>query len=112
MKKNNQKGTSLLLTILIMTALLAIALGLARLSLGEIKLVRDIPDSLTAYYAAESGIEKAIYLDRKGEGTNLDECLDSQNTICYVVTITSGPPKKISSNGSFRDIRRNIEITY
>lgn len=95
-----------------MAALLAIALGLARLSLGELRLVRDIPNSLIAYYAAESGIEKAIYLDRKGEDASLDECLDAGNTICYTVTVTSGPPHKISSNGSYRNIRRNIEISY
>ncbi|MFH2013489.1 MAG: hypothetical protein ABIJ17_00795, partial [Patescibacteria group bacterium] len=56
-----KKASSLLLTILIMAALLAIAIGVSKLTLGEIKLIQDVPKSLFAYYAAEAGAEWATY---------------------------------------------------
>ena len=64
MVKNNQKGISLLITLLIMSALLSIAFGLSVLSLGEVKLSRDETKSLTSYYAAEAGVECQMFNDR------------------------------------------------
>ncbi|MBD3282226.1 MAG: hypothetical protein GF387_01295 [Candidatus Portnoybacteria bacterium] len=114
MKKEKQKGVSLLLTLLIMAALLAVAFGLSRLSLGEIKLARDIPKSLVAFYAADSGIERAIYQDRVlGSISNFNDCVDDSDEICYEVTTEmDGSTRVIISNGSYKDIQRAIEIRY
>ena len=114
-KIKSDKGASLLLTFLIMAALLSIAIGVSRLSLGEIKLGRNIPNSLVAYYAAESGIEQALYRDRaQGQQTNFTDCLDApQNEICYEVTVElNGEIRTIKSNGSYKNTRRTIEIIY
>lgn len=122
MKKNNQKGTSLLLTILIMAALLTIALVISRIGLQEIKLTQDISKSLIAYYAAEAGIEEAIYEDRANYlgvvDFNLIGCLDAPtDVICYNVGATGSidnipSDRTIQSNGSYKDIKRTIELTY
>lgn len=126
MKKNNQKGTSLLLTILIMAALLTIALVISRIGLQEIKLTQDISKSLTAYYVADAGIEAAIYFDRLSGAANPNysatDCLDAPNNkICYEYTITTiehptEPLTKdmriIQSKGSYKDIERAIELNY
>ena len=99
MKKNNQKGISLLLTILIMAAILSIAIGISLLSLGEIKIARESPKSLIAYYAAESGVEWAMYEDRVN-GRDSESyysgkvCLDSNNEICYSVTVEGTSPTR------------------
>jgi hypothetical protein len=113
-KMKSNKGASLLLTFLIITALLSIAIGVSRLSLGEIKLGRNIPNSLVAYYAAESGIERALYEDRHGGGVDFSDCLDSPtDSVCYEVQFSGiSPNRTVKSNGSYKNIRRTIEITY
>lgn len=113
MKKQN-KGVSLLITLLIMSAFLAIALGISKLTLGEIKLVRDIPSSLIAYYAAEAGLERAIYEERQGGGaSNSSDCsIELDNGSSYGIEIIRGSTTTIKSIGCYKDIIRAIEITY
>jgi len=114
MKKNNQKGVSLLFTLLIMAALLAITIGVTRLSLGEIKLIRDIPNSLIAYYAADSGIERALYEERiSGSASNQADCsVDLDNESSYGLEILRGALITIKSTGCYKDIRRAIEVSF
>jgi len=115
MKKNNQKGVSLLITLLIMAAILAIALGISKLSLGEIKISRDAPKSLIAYYAGESGVEWALYEDRvngrASEDYSSSNCIETD--ICYSLNASgTSPGRTIVSNGSYKNITRAIELTY
>lgn len=118
MKKNNQRGISLLLTILIMAAIFSIAIAVSILSLGEIKISRESTRSLTAYYAAESGVEWAMYEDRvigKYPQTYSSGriCLDPDDEICYSVDASgTSPSRKIKSDGSYKTTVRSIESTY
>lgn len=114
MRLNKQKGVSLLLGLLIITAISAIAFGLSRLALGQLKLSRDISKSVIAFFAADSGVERALYEERiEGEARNVTGCIDVQGEICYNIQVSgSSPNKTISSNGSYDDILRAIEITF
>ncbi len=60
-----ERGVSLVLTFFIMGTTLAIVLGMSAIILSEIKLIRGMGDSVVAFYAADSGIEKTISFDRK-----------------------------------------------
>lgn len=98
-----------------MAALLAIAIGVARLSIGEIKLLRDIPGSLIAYYAAEAGIEHALYDEwqspegaQQGEG----ECLTNGGCYSIVEVSRQGDSITIKSNGSYLNTQRLIEVSF
>jgi len=64
----NEKGISLILTMLTLIIILVIAFGVANLMLGQIKMAQEVPRSLRAYYAAEVGIEKSLYAARKETG--------------------------------------------
>lgn len=119
---NKQRGASLLLVLLILTAILAIAFGVTGLMLGEIKISREVPRSLRAYYAAEAGIERSLYDIRRGSGANDigsppscvgggAVCLDGSAT-CYSVDIVPGDPFVIKSYGCFKGVRRAIEVSY
>ena len=57
----NRKGTALLVALLVMGVLMAISLALSTLILREIVVTKDLLDSGRAYYAAESGVEIALY---------------------------------------------------
>ncbi len=63
--KNSQKGISLVLTFFIMTIILATVLGIGVILFSEIKIIRGMGNSVVAFYAADSGIEKTLYFDRK-----------------------------------------------
>jgi len=122
MKKVNQRGSSLLITLLVIAALLGIVFGVSKLSLGETRISRDISKSLIAYYAADSGVECQMYNDRLlseavcGGGANV--YLNAEHTIFYKI-IVSGTylngntgPRTIKSNGTYQDVRRAVELEY
>ena len=59
----SQKGVSVYLAFMVMTILLIIGLGVNYLVASEIKVMRNMNNSVVAFYAAETGIEKTLYLD-------------------------------------------------
>lgn len=66
MKKNqnkNQKGFVALFTVLLVSVILAMAIGIASISLKEIVLSASASDGNKAFYAADSGIECALYFE-------------------------------------------------
>jgi Tfp pilus assembly protein PilX len=65
MLKNSEKGVSLIITFFILTIILAIVLGISIILYSQIKIIRNIGNSVVAFYAAESGVEKTLYHDRK-----------------------------------------------
>lgn len=119
MKKNkqNQKGISLLLTVLIMAALLSISFGLSKLSLGEIRISSNTPKSLSAYYVAEAGVECQMYDDWIAGvdcGSPQSQiCLDA-GQVCYWISKADGtsPNRIIISNGSYKETIRAVELEY
>ena len=116
MKTENKKGASLLLTMLIMSAILAIAMGIAKLSLGEIKISRELPRSFVAYYAAEAGMEELLYLDHTGviPGPELYNATGYLSIdISYIVSASEvSPNRKLQSSGIYKGTNRAIELTY
>lgn len=58
MKKN--KGSALIIALLIMGILMTLALGLSNLVIREVGITNDIVNSGKAYFAAEAGIESAL----------------------------------------------------
>lgn len=115
MKHYNKKGASLILAMLILTVILATAFGVCNLIIGEIKISREAPKSLLAYCAAEAGIERALYEDRKGGGAiNIDECtepLNNESSYGFDITVT-GQDVEIISWGCYKDVKRAIEVNY
>jgi hypothetical protein len=63
----NKKGNVLLLSLLVMAGIMTAGLGIGAIILNEIKQSRNIDFSALAYYAAETGVEQALYKLRKEE---------------------------------------------
>lgn len=63
--KNKEKGVSLIITFFILTIILAVVLSVSIFLYGQIKIIRNIDNSVVAFYAADSGVEKTLYYDRK-----------------------------------------------
>jgi len=58
-------GVVLLLSLLVMASLVVSAAGMSSLILNSLQQTRVVDNALVAYYAAESGIEQALYEFRK-----------------------------------------------
>lgn len=56
-----EKGVSLLFVVLITSIILAIGLGVNAILIKQIKMTEEIGHSVKAFYAADSGIEQALY---------------------------------------------------
>ncbi len=66
---HDNRGTALLTALLIMGVFIAISLALSTLVVRELRVTRDMLDAGKAYYAAESGVEEALYhLDKNLPG--------------------------------------------
>jgi len=59
-ERKYQKGISLFLAISLMTVLLGIVLGTCAILLSQFKVTAGMEDSVTALYAADTGIEKVL----------------------------------------------------
>jgi len=129
MINNSQKGVSLYLALMIMTVLLALALGISAILFGQIKMIRGMGNSVIAFYAADSGIEMILYLDEecrrsspncdtsicKADCTGLfdqafpEEPLDL-DTATYKAFV-SGNGTIFKTVGNFKETNRAIEVT-
>lgn len=56
----NQKGVSLYLAVVVMTALLAIVFGTSTILSVQFKITKGMEHSVSALYAADTGIERAL----------------------------------------------------
>ncbi len=119
---NSHKGVSLYITFLIMTILLSIALSMSTLLVSEIKTMTEIGKSVTAYYAAETGIERALFDTRTIEdpvGQGYEESEIWANQASYNVSVVAqgigGCPFDahycIKSVGSYKGVKRAIMIS-
>lgn len=59
-RQANQQGSVLAFTLIVMFIFLVIAIGIANVSVKEIKMSSDTGKSITAYQAADSGAEVAL----------------------------------------------------
>ena len=61
LKTQNSRGVALLFIVLITSLILAIGLGLTVLLIQGMRIMSEIGYSVVAFYAADSGIEAAVY---------------------------------------------------
>ena len=81
-KKKAQKGFTLLLAVLVGGVLLAVGLAIFNITIKELLLSSSGRDSQFAFYAADSGVECALYWDRKQNGfsTSTASSINCNNT--------------------------------
>jgi hypothetical protein len=63
--KNSEAGVSLIITFFIMVIVLAVVMSVSIILYSEIKVIRNIGNSVVSFYAADSGVEKVLYYDSK-----------------------------------------------
>lgn len=78
-KTNGKKGVTLLLAILTMGLVMFIALAIAEYFLVEFRITQGIGNSIKAYYLAESGMEKGLYLIKNNTSMDVDYIFTDPN---------------------------------
>ncbi|MHB1330843.1 MAG: pilus assembly PilX family protein [Minisyncoccota bacterium] len=93
MKKNNQqRGFTLFLAIVITATLLLISTGIVSVAVKEAFLTTSNRDSQYAFYAADSGVECALFWDLKNPSISafdLSQPIDGVTIYCNEQTIDS-----------------------
>ena len=72
-KKNNKSGVALLFAILISTIILSIALGIISISIKGVQFNTSDKGTIDAFFAADTGIECALYNDKASGTTPFSE---------------------------------------
>ncbi len=119
MFKNKQQGTTLYLSLMIMTILLAVAFGLSSIFLGQAKMIRSMGQSVIAFYAADAGIEEVLTRRSSPSSTctKLSPCFLDNGAAYYIIIQTPGVDCAaanycITAVGVFKEARRAIGIEY
>jgi hypothetical protein len=117
--KENKKGFSLYMIIIMMSVLLAVVFGLATSIIGGINLAVILGDSVNAFYAADAGVERALYRISNNNCERINEfhfAIDYPGT--YEIEITPNDPLKcksggkIKSTGTYNNAKKRIEVSY
>jgi hypothetical protein len=118
------KGTILYFAILILSVIFAIAMGLSLIIFGQLKMQREIGYSVIALYAADAGVERALYEIYTTSTANpfpfsVSENLDNGATFradAYAPSSgqcgTSTLYYCIKSRGTFKNITRAIDASF
>lgn len=111
---SKQKGVSLYIAIMIIAILLAIVLGAGAILLAQLKVIKGMENSIVAFYAADSGIERVL-MDRSNPlpFDGYSETLD--NGASYEITALVAPVPDnfyIRSVGEYKGTKRAIEVVY
>jgi len=113
----NNRGITLLITLVILSALIAAVTGVASIFVREIATAGFVDDSVIAIMAADAGMEKMLYATRKLSG---DPTTSYNATLSNGATYTTCPspgsctasPVQIRSTGTFNDAQRTLEVTF
>ena len=95
-KLKAKDGVALYLSILVLSAIFSIGFGITSLLLGQLKISRDVGKFIPAIYAADSGIERALYKIR----ANGD----------FASCTTSGPPAECEITVTTMDNGATYEV--
>lgn len=107
MFKNSQKAVSLYLALIIMFILIAIGLGVSLIIVSQMKMIRGMGDSVVAFYAADTGIERTLY-ETRAQGSTKVEFSGSLGIADYKATKVGN---KWQSVGTSKGVKRAIEIS-
>ena len=118
MNKKMQKGVSLYLSIFIMIALMTVVLGMSTILFKSMKMVGEMQDSVIAFCAADTGIEKVLDGGENANGTLLEGDASWEAIVIGAGTTGWGVlcPADVDnfcihSRGTYKEVKRAIQIS-
>ncbi len=118
MNKKMQKGISIYFAIFIMAALITVVLGMSTILLKSMKMVGEMQDSVIAFCAADTGIEKVLDTGVDASGTLLEGnaewdaiVVDPGDTSWGLQCPADVDNFCIYSRGTYKEVKRAIQIS-
>ncbi len=120
--KNNQKGSIIYFALIVLTMIVGASLALTSILISQIRIVRGMQRSVVSFYAADTGIEEALYIlmNEKVIPTNpVTKSLGiPSDDIKYTFIITVGGDECgpnydhycITSTGQHGNVQRAIQV--
>jgi len=115
----NNNGTALLMTVLILSSILVVVLGAANLIVPGIKMSRTQSQSTKAFFASESGVEKALWEVRKNfysvpvaDTDNVFFDTLGNNSVYQVDYSIVGSHVTFTSAGRYQQTRRSVAVDF
>lgn len=107
-------GVAVILAVLLMGVFLSITLTLSAIFIPKIRTAGDVKRSVAAAYAAESGIEWCLYVNRKGSAatpvmSNGATYINGNTGVSFVPADCSTSP--IKSLGTYQGVTRTFEVS-
>jgi hypothetical protein len=121
--EQKNSGSALMTTIIILGLVLGIGVVVSVIHVSEININKDLGDSLTAIYAADTGIEQVLYDIRiggniahytVGVSTSVNVFIGPSYDIAgAAVTVSAADANSVtlSSRGDFKGTYRAFEVT-
>ncbi len=88
--ENSERGFSLFISIVVMGALLLVAFAVSNLASKEVSFATFNRDSQYAFFAADAGIECAIFWDSKASPSAFDPATPGSPISCNGVSMSTG----------------------
>ncbi len=92
--------------------MLAVVLGMTTILFNKFTMIRDMGNSLSAFYSAYSGLEKTLYFDRKQFPNNAQRGLCSICNTCPTNDCQNCVVAPLANNGCNTSICNNCQVTY
>ena len=114
---NNSKGISLYLTLMTMSILIALALGISVILFNQLKMTRMVGYSVMAFYASNTGVERTLFEISQGAaiGGHFEETLENGSSFSADIigpsADCSAPNYCIKSIGTYKDTKRAIRLS-
>lgn len=105
----SQRGVALYLAVMLMAILLSVALGLAAIFYSQLETMRDLGKSAIALCAADTGIERAMYVIKR-EGKLADLSGQTGEASYRVEPEYEGEEIYIKAVGIYKGVRRAVRI--
>ena len=113
--KTNSAGTAVLFAVLLAALFLSIILTLSAIFIPKVRTAGDIKRSAAAAYAAESGVEWCLYINRVGSATlpvmsNGAVYINGDTGAAFVPGDCSA--LTIKSLGTYQGVARSFEVSF
>lgn len=109
---SSQRGVSLIITFMIMTIVLGVVLSMSVMLSSEVKITANIGNSVSSFYAAQSGAEKTLYFDRKQIPLGVDRGICSLCTTCAGEECIGCETTSLGADGCQPQTCNNCKVTY
>ena len=109
-RRQSQKGVIVFLAVVMVAILLSIGLAITVILMGQLRMIRNIGNSVVAFYAADTGIEKAL-LNREAP-TEFNGLLEKSSNYEVTINPVCAETFCLRSVGTFRGVKRAIEVEY